>query len=249
MLSPILPAALIRALGGFEMVPAAKGNRTALTTRFTLLGGLMANQTLYKIRSLDNWKFVLDIIVNSRLFAAPFESLNDPMEGRYYFFGPTVSEAYRKALYESKLRRNICSFSERSDSTLLWSYYAGGHTGVAFGVQLPTVRPRGHNMEVRAVRYDSGIHIGPQQASQPPDRVALEILTQKQSPWAHEREVRVFTSKNFVPVKLKELVLGHRISAADEKLLRALMSKWHPKIRISKIKRASLDHPEAVQPV
>jgi hypothetical protein len=206
----------------------------------------MANQTLYKIRSLDNWKFVLDIIVNSRLFAAPFESLNDPMEGRYYTFGPTVSEAYRKALYESKLRRNICSLSERSDSTLLWSYYAGGHTGAAFGVQLPTPRPRGHDMEVRRVTYDSGVHIGPQQVILPPEQIALEVLTQKQSPWAHEREVRVFTSKNFVPVKLKKLVLGHRISAADEELLRALVLKWHPKIQITKINRAALDHPEAV---
>ncbi len=209
----------------------------------------MTNQTFYKIRSLDNWKFVLDIIINSRLFATPFESLNDPMEGRYYYFGKMVSKAYRKALYNSKLRRNICSLSERSDSTLLWSYYAGGHTGVAFGVQLPTPRPRGHNMEVRSVRYDSGVHIGLQQVRQSPDQVALEILTQKQLPWAHEQEVRVFTSKNFVPVKLKELVLGHRISAADEELLRALVLKWHPELQISKIKRASLDHPEAVQRV
>lgn len=206
----------------------------------------MANQTLYKMRSLDNWKFVLDIIVNSRLFAAPFESLNDPMEGRYYYFGDTVSKAYRKALYRSKLSRNICSLSERSDSTLLWSYYAGGHTGVAFGVQLPASRSKGHNMEVRPVRYDSGVHIGSKEASQSPDKVALEILTQKQLPWEHEREVRVFTSGAFVPIKLKELVFGCRISAADEALLKALVLKWHPKIRISKVDVDLLDHPEAV---
>jgi hypothetical protein len=206
----------------------------------------MAAQTLYKIRSLDNWKFVLDIIVNSRLFAAPFESLNDPMEGRYYYFGDTVSSAYQKALYQSKLRRNICSLSGRSDSTLLWAYYAGGHTGVAFGVQLPAPKPRGHNMEVRPVRYDSGVHIGPQQASQSPDKIALEILTQKQLPWKHEHEVRVFTKNTFVPVNLKELVFGCRISAADEELLRELVKKWHPKIRISKVDVALLDHPEAV---
>lgn len=203
----------------------------------------MANQILYKIRSLDNWKFVLDIIVNSRLFAAPFESLNDPMEGRYYHFGAMVSAAYQKALYQSKLRKNICSLSESSNSTLLWSYYAGGHTGVALGVQLPTPA---HNIEVRPVRYDNGVYIGPQQASQSPDDIALEILTQKQLPWEHEHEVRVFTSEMFVPVNLKELILGCRISAADEELLRALVQKWHPEVRISKVDITSLDHPEAV---
>jgi len=100
-------------------------------------------------------------------------------------------------------------------------------------------------MEVRTVTYDSGVYIGPQQARQSADKIALEILTQKQLPWEHEHEVRVFTSKNFVPVKLKELILGCRISAADEELIRALALKWHPRIRISKVDAGSLDHPEA----
>lgn len=210
-------------------------------------GGTMASPTLFKVRSLDNWKFVIDIIVNSRLYAAPFHTLNDPMEGRYHTFGVEVSRAYRRALLESKRRRNICSLSQKSDSTLLWSYYAGGHTGVAFGVQLPQPAPAGVDLEVRAVRYDNGVHLGPAEVRQSPDKVALEILTQKQMPWIHEAETRVFTSSNFVPVKLKNLILGCRISPADEELIRALASKWHPRLKISKIDASQLDHPEAVQ--
>ena len=47
----------------------------------------MSNQAamiLYKYRSLTDWKFLIDILMNNQLFAAGFESLNDPMEGRYY---------------------------------------------------------------------------------------------------------------------------------------------------------------------
>ena len=37
----------------------------------------MSNQVFYKYRSLANWKFVLDAIANSRLYAATFDTLND----------------------------------------------------------------------------------------------------------------------------------------------------------------------------
>ena len=38
---------------------------------------------LYKYRTLDDFQFVLDILVNKRLYAATFEEMNDPMEGFY----------------------------------------------------------------------------------------------------------------------------------------------------------------------
>jgi hypothetical protein len=207
----------------------------------------MTNQTFYKIRSLDNWKFVTDIIVNSRLFAAPFESLNDPMEGRYHYFGDTVSKAYQKAVYKSKLRKRICSLSRKFDSTLLWSYYAGGHTGVAFGVSFPERTRAGQTFEMRDVTYDHGVSIGNREAGLKPDQVALKILTQKQTPWSHETETRVFTSESFVPVVIKELILGVRISAQDANLIKALTLKWHPDVKISKVTMTTLDHPEAVK--
>jgi hypothetical protein len=205
----------------------------------------MPNEVLYKYRSLDNWKFVLDILVNSRLHAAPFQSLNDPMEGRYFYFGAAVTQGFRKAIHNSKQRRNICSLSRARTNTLLWSYYAGGHTGVAVGVQRPQIGGK-HDVEVRDVRYDSGVHIGQDAVRRNPDAVALDILTQKQLPWQHENEVRVFAPTTFVPVKLMELVLGCNIAPADQELITAVASRWHPRISIAKLDRSSLDHPEAV---
>jgi hypothetical protein len=36
---------------------------------------------LYKYRSLENFEYILDIILNERLHCAPYEELNDPFEG------------------------------------------------------------------------------------------------------------------------------------------------------------------------
>src|SRR5260221_14734404 len=101
----------------------------------------MADQLLYKYRSLENWKFVLDAIAHSRLYAATFDTLNDPMEGRYYYFGDDVSHEFRRTIFENRKQRRICSLSRTRTNTLLWSYYGGAHKGIALGVQ---VRPRQH---------------------------------------------------------------------------------------------------------
>ena len=203
----------------------------------------MPNGLLYKYRSLDNWKFVIDIIVNSRLFAATFNSLNDPMEGRYYIFGDTVTKGFQKTLLESKLKNHICSLTQERCSTLLWSYYASGHQGVAFGVHVPNPH---NDLKVREVVYDHSVSIGPESLQLMPDDLALEILTQKQSYWEHEKEVRVFAQDKFVPVQLEELVLGYNISREDRELITSLARKWHPEIKITKIDKDALDHPDAV---
>jgi hypothetical protein len=89
---------------------------------------------LYKYRSLDKWEFLEDIFQRSRLYAATFRLLNDPMEGLLYEHDKDVSVKYRNAVRTATGRLNICSLSDSRDNTLLWSYYAGGHSGVAIGV-------------------------------------------------------------------------------------------------------------------
>jgi|SRR3712207_176348 len=204
----------------------------------------MPEPIFYKYRSLDNWKFVLDIIVNKRMYAAPFHALNDPMEGRYFYFGKDVTHGFRRAIYQSKRRKNILSLSETKTNTLLWSYYAAGHKGVAFGVRLPGVPDA--DIEIKPVTYDNGVYIGPKEARLQPDAVALRILTQKQMPWAHEREVRVFSAEKFVPVTLSELVLGCQIDSTDATLISDIVKRWHPRIKITRLDRAALDNPDAV---
>lgn len=201
----------------------------------------MRNQLFYKYRSLENWKFVLDAITNSRLYAATFDTLNDPMEGRYYYFGPDVSRDFRRAIRENRKRRRILSLSKVRTNTLLWSYYGGGHKGIALGVQIEmNTRP---SPLIRDVTYDNGVSVHGKSKSRNADAAALDILTQKQLAWRHEQEVRVFTDKLYVAVALKELVLGCRIESEDQELVSSIAKKWHPRIRVTKLDRSMMDVP------
>lgn len=201
----------------------------------------MAERLLYKYRALDNWKFVLDAITESRLYAATFDSLNDPMEGRYYYFGTNVSQEYKKAILQNRRQLRICSLSATRISTLLWSYYGGSHKGVALGV---TVKPRQSPAPtIRPVAYDNGIHVRGRLARRSADAAALDILTQKQLAWRHEQEVRVFTHQPYVSVVIKELVLGCLIDPLDQALICALAKKWHPRVKLTKLNRSMMDVP------
>jgi len=175
----------------------------------------MAEQVLFKYRSLENWQFLLNILVNKRLYAALFKDLNDPMEGRYYYFGDEMTKAFRRVVRARKDDWRICSLTKDPNNTLMWSYYSGGHTGVALGLTVPS----SSSYRIRDVFYDSQIGIGPNSLRRPAREVALDILSQKQLSWAHEREVRVFSPSAYVPIRLREI-------GSASKLQRLIGSCW-----------------------
>ena len=202
----------------------------------------MAEQLLFKYRSLENWRFLLDILINNRLYAAPFKDLNDPMEGRYYYFGDEMTRAFKRLVPARKDDWRICSLTTDPTNTLMWSYYSGGHTGVALGLTVP----KSSSYQVRHVFYDSQIGIGPSSQRRPAQQVALDILSQKQLSWAHEKEVRVFAPSQYVPVRLREIKLGCKASAGDRELLETLVRRTNPRVRIVQVTRAELDAPPEV---
>ena len=168
----------------------------------------MTSLMLYKYRSLSNWRFFADILVKRRLYAAPFEALNDPMEGLIYLFDDKVTSRYRRAVRTASSRLNICSLCSSRANSLLWSYYAGGHAGVAVGVKvLASSSPRVDEPEL--VTYDMNVTIDAKtERSRSPGAIAKRVLSQKLSFWSHEQEQRVFTSQRYVPVEIREILLG-----------------------------------------
>ena len=199
----------------------------------------MPEQLLFKYRSLENWRFLLDILINKRLYAAPFKELNDPMEGRYYYFGDEMTRAFRRLVRAGKDDWRICSLTKDPHNTLMWSYYSGGHTGVALGVAVENPAA----CRIREVFYDSQIGIGPNSVRRNPRDVALDILTQKQLSWAHEKEVRVFSTRPFVPIRLREIKVGVKASPVDRELLEVIVRKTNPRVRIVPVTRGDLDAP------
>lgn len=192
---------------------------------------------LYKYRSLVNWKFLVDIFAHRRFYAAPFQDLNDPMEGYYsYATEKRVSERYDAMIRQAKLGWFICSLSDEPRSTLMWSYYGGGHTGVAIGIQRPASRG---GCRLEKVTYDNFVRLaGP--STQSPRSTAVAILSQKLHSWSHEAEHRIFSPRPFVPVKIREVLLGCKATQDDERLVKALAARIRPRVAIRRLRSSEL---------
>jgi hypothetical protein len=79
----------------------------------------MTRKMFYKYRSLASLDFVLDILVNGRMFASSFESLNDPMEGAYLYNEGPLDRDFARSLYRQKVDWRILSLGETPYDSLM----------------------------------------------------------------------------------------------------------------------------------
>jgi hypothetical protein len=193
----------------------------------------MATDTLYKYRALASLDFFLDIVLNKRLFAAEYRSLNDPMEGKFKYRVPHSAtdddRQFAEELVAAQSAVRICSLSETATNTLLWSYYAQAHTGVAIGLQA-----HDRDAELAQINYTTKLEFYPFMGSAAREE-ARKLLLNKTPEWAHEREIRVLTHKRFVQVRLKSIHLGCNVSEFHEGLLRKLLAAVAPKLEVRKL--------------
>jgi len=179
---------------------------------------------LYKYRTLNNFEFVLDIIVNQRLYAATFDSMNDPMEG-FYTSNADVPEAALVALEDLKQTLKICSLTQYKDNPLMWAHYADGARGIAVGVEV------NDGVDIRGVEYDSLSYlVAKKEAS---IERAKSVLTYKASYWRYEGEARVFVENvNFIYVEVKEVIFGEKVDQNQKDLLMRLIRAVDPNIKL-----------------
>jgi hypothetical protein len=200
----------------------------------------MLSQTLFKYRSLSNLDFILDAILNKRLYAALYKDLNDPMEGKFKYKMTLSASAADRRFVELLIREQdsvrICSLSETAANTLLWSYYAAGHSGMVLGVK---VNDRG--AEVVKVNYTNDLEFRPFDGSAAGTE-ARKVLLNKSPQWAHEREVRVLTRTDYVHIKLQSIYLGCKISRFHEELVRRLLKSVAPTLEVRKLDESELDN-------
>lgn len=182
---------------------------------------------LYRFRAMSPIENVLDIIVNERLHCAPYEELNDPLEGvflsvfRYdpilrnlglpgswagpFTLPPIINQATVTDLpFVSECR--VCSLSATITDIRLWSHYAGRHTGVAIELELDVAD------ELREVEYrDSLAEFSPSLLGGPTSKDVLRLKTKH---WEYEREYRLLTKEEFYPIpgRITAIFLGLRTS-------------------------------------
>ncbi|MBU0734410.1 MAG: DUF2971 domain-containing protein [Proteobacteria bacterium] len=182
---------------------------------------------LYKYRSLENFKFVVDILVNSRLYAAKYSDLNDPMEGFYRYENGGLPDDLIKKIDGAKETIKLCSLSRNPDNPLMWAHYANGHRGFVVGVEVDIER-----YLLRQVKYEGPKYV--RNISQRGDEeTAIKVLCHKYKVWSYEEEERVFVSSgNYVDIELRKLILGRRMSTQDVGPIKKLSASICPNVEI-----------------
>ena len=180
---------------------------------------------LYKDRSLNNLDHILDILVHSRLYCAPYLEMNDPFEGlfsatihippkdraKYLFFtlpdSFSVTKSVNDLFHSSKDRVRICSLSSSLSEVRLWSHYADGNRGIALEIDFSGIENTVHKViySDKLPSYGYTILTAPN---------PIEVLTRKTFHWSYESEFRIIHEAEYFDIKerLKAIYVGSRIN-------------------------------------
>lgn len=170
------------------------------------------SEILYKYRSLSNLRRLIEIILESKLYASRYKDLNDPMEG-YYSYTKEIAQ-YKKEINKLKNESLICSLSKSNNIGMMWIMYADEGKGCCLEVEV------GDNTtwERIEVEYKEEIPKITDSAN-----INIEsIFKYKSSIWNYEQEVRYIKEsprKYRFPVKIKKLYLGYAYKASSKEYL------------------------------
>jgi hypothetical protein len=180
-------------------------------------------QTFYKYKSLNNFEFLLDLLLKERLYAARHHELNDPMEGVIKIDRTIPKEKELEWGELIKDFRVVC-FSRDKDSPLMWSHYADGARGCLIEFQLLD------GQEVHKVSYLKKPSLTERHISR--EKVA-EILIYKEKPWKYEAESRCLLEGNeeFLPVSIKSVTFGDRADKSKVDMLLHILTLCKPGLK------------------
>ena len=187
---------------------------------------------LHRYRSLTRSPHAItqeiDAIRSNYVYCSDFSRMNDPMEG---FFRSSKllrgSDRYRAILHEitdSKSNVGIACLSETYDNVLMWSHYAGNHSGICVGYSGTELKGglSDHVSLVRLAYLDEPPLIFPSHARNA-DNAAVRILSQKKYDWAYEREWRILGTVGAVSLgnskAIKAIRLGSRIDPDHRRMI------------------------------
>ena len=180
----------------------------------------------YKFRTTQNFEFVADILVNRRFYCSDPRSFNDIREGdirvgddrgaeiEVIDFGNRVSDALGRC--------RVTSLCKTFDNHLLWAYYAGGFTGMAIEVELPSA-------DIVEVTYDDYfIYLSDYCKRNDVEGATRAALCKKYTVWRHEQEVRIITPEPFYDLRqpISRVIVGPRVSQPMINVLHIICSHY-----------------------
>ena len=182
---------------------------------------------LYKYKSLSNFEFVADILLNKRLFASDFNNLNDPMEGD--FNRDYTSSEYSKIITDEMRKIKICSLSSNMNNPILWAHYADGFKGICIEVEIDESILTPHKITYSGFNpipseEDRGLY-GIDEKMTPSDW-AIVALKSKNEAWQYEDEYRLFSDAKHISkgLTITAIYFGTRMSEVYKGLIHKLLS-------------------------
>lgn len=186
-------------------------------------------EKLYKYKSLKSFEYLVDIILNKRLFGSKYLELNDPFEA--YILGNNID----KKIYEQRANARICSASKTPFNELMWAHYADGHRGYCI-----EFTPNSSKWEIVNVEYKDTLPLVTSSTS------INDVLKNKLKPWEYEKEVRCIKhlnnkdKKNYLPVRISKIYLGIKIDRTKRAFIKKLIKSVDDRIEVVDIKREYL---------
>jgi len=182
--------------------------------------------TFYKYKSLQNFEFLLDMILKERLYAAKYNELNDPMEG-VIKVDNTVPKNREGEWEEIISDLRIVCFTKDPKNSLMWSHYADGGKGCLVEFELLDGQEY-HKISYlkKPVLNGKDINISK----------AFEILKYKDKPWKYEAEYRCIQLKErFLPVNIKSITFGPRSNEESVEMLMHILTLCKPNLKVRKM--------------
>ncbi len=169
----------------------------------------------YRFRSLENFEYTADILLNKRLFASDFRKLNDPMEGAFKLL-PDIDKKLSDAIIEAKSDLRICSLSTSMSNPLMWAHYANDFKGICVEIEID-------ENKLKKVTYVNNILSATENLI---DNYywAERILTTKFRQWEYEKEYRFLTNDEYIEnINITAIYFGIRISENYKKILKKIV--------------------------
>lgn len=211
-----------------------------------MTGSKQTARTAYKFRPSDPFHRIVEIILNRKLYCAPYDTLNDPSEGHYFLTASDKEkhEIIAQKVKDKKQHLRVCSACSTYKNTLMWAHYAGGFDGVAIEVKIDGSFPVKYTSKLPSLSAKKNQNFasdGDQLAE-----VAKTILSHKLKVWKPEQELRVLQHDEFEDdvkfkdVAVKSVIVGPRVCAALVASLKATCSHASVTVKYAKISHGNI---------
>ena len=183
----------------------------------------------FKYRGISNLRYLLDILINKRLYAARYDELNDPMEGVYIADRLTANTI--GLLRNGKYKTRICSLSKNYNNGLMWSHYAESHKGCCLELSITS-----RKCTCTEINYtDNMTTIDSHTAD------VGNILSVKSKNWKYEEEFRYFTEMTYLKINIHKIFLGMRMAKAEATFYKKVIQAIDSNVEVRQINEAEID--------